>query len=426
VYRLSFQLYSLNKLWLVNDIYAINSSIMKPSKTTNVFFDRDVLEIIKITVIIKTTFLLFILFIHSLFPYNKIGQQVNYYYKTSTYKLGELHSAWDGQWFTYLADQGYSSEDKLNPGPAKYAYFPLYPLFLKIVSLNNFSNIAPASIITNLILQVGISIYLFKLVKLDYSITISKYTVIFFLITPMAVFFSATYADSLFLFLSLTTFYYLRSNLYGISILTALLAGLTRTQGVFLMFPLIVEGINKINARYSRIFRIELPIFTKTTAVIIAPLIGVLIYILYVYSLTGSLTTIFDATKYFGRMSPNLLNPFFLVYKQVSSFSTLPLHSFNASKIDAVYIFFYLILLIPMYKKLRFSYFIYGFIIVIAGLVLGTSAAIPKYYTASFPHLLYIAILSSSHPSIKWGLLTLSSMLMTIFSLMFVNWYWVS
>lgn len=135
---------------------------------------------------------------------------------------------WDGAHYITIAENGYASASQNNV--PLIAFFPLYPLVIKLTSVFLNNPTVSAIVISNLFFVLG-SFLFYKLYG-----TRAVFLLIFF---PTSYFFSAAYPESLFLLLAVMIFYCLeRNNLYLASLLTGL-ASLTRPFGLVFIVPLL-------------------------------------------------------------------------------------------------------------------------------------------------------------------------------------------
>lgn len=145
---------------------------------------------------------------------------------------------WDTNFYVRIATQGYVDRQTM-------AFFPLYPLLIRGVMVVTVSPIIAGMIISN-IAELLMFIVLYRLVEEDFGKERAFNTVLFFSIFPSAFFFSGVYTESLFLCLSVLTFYQIRHGRWLLAGLVACFAGLTRPDGVYLAIPFCYEYFSRI------------------------------------------------------------------------------------------------------------------------------------------------------------------------------------
>ncbi len=139
---------------------------------------------------------------------------------------------WDSVWFLAIADGGYD-------GGAREAFFPLYPLLVRIVGvpLGAGSMLIGGALASTALLGVAL-VFLHRLVALDFERAVARNAVLVTALFPMAFFFSAVYSESLFLALSVGAVYAARRERWAWAGALGALAAATRSAGVLLLVPL--------------------------------------------------------------------------------------------------------------------------------------------------------------------------------------------
>lgn len=144
----------------------------------------------------------------------------------------ERWANWDGQQYLSISQIGHTGY--------KVAFFPLYPLLIRLFSLTGVSNLWAGLILANLFTLLAI-FFLYKLAILDYSAEVTKKIILSLLIFPTSFFLGAVYTESLFLLLSLSAFYYARKNYWLIAFLLAGLTAVTRLVGIAVIIAVLFE-----------------------------------------------------------------------------------------------------------------------------------------------------------------------------------------
>ena len=82
---------------------------------------------------------------------------------------------------------------------------------------------------------------------MDFAEEIASRATIYLLIFPTTFFFSAVYSESLFLALTVGAFYYARTSQWLLACIFAALGTVTRSQGILLALPLLIEYLSERN-----------------------------------------------------------------------------------------------------------------------------------------------------------------------------------
>jgi hypothetical protein len=168
------------------------------------------------------------------FGYEKLVDPVGV---TSAFgKLGNLLTApalrWDTIWYLQIAHDGYGTA-------REPAFYPLYPLLMRGGSLLTGSTALAGIAISAAALFAGLVI-VHRLTALELGERSAGAAVNLLAFTPMAIFFSAVYTESLFLALSAGTFYAARRERWWAAGLLGALAAMTRATGVVLVLPVLI------------------------------------------------------------------------------------------------------------------------------------------------------------------------------------------
>ena len=156
--------------------------------------------------------------------------------------LGRLLSPlarWDAVHYLNIVHNGYGHT---GPRDVRTAFFTLYPLVVNVASGFDASARAAlaASWAVSLAAFVGALYLLWRLVELDLGSKVATRTVVLLALFPTSFFFSAPYAESLFLLLSVAAFYAARTGHWAWTGVLAAVASAERPPGVLLAVPLVL------------------------------------------------------------------------------------------------------------------------------------------------------------------------------------------
>ena len=147
-------------------------------------------------------------------------------------RLFEPWAHWDGVWFIRIAADGYAAHDY------SQAFFPLYPLLLRLVAPLTGGDYVVAGVLVSLACYGGAMALLYRLVRSDLGPRVALWSVVLISVFPTALVFQAVYSESLFLLLVLASFTAARQGRWWAAGLAGLLAVLTRSAGLALLVPL--------------------------------------------------------------------------------------------------------------------------------------------------------------------------------------------
>ena len=139
---------------------------------------------------------------------------------------------WDALWYQQIAVHGYHA------GDGTVAFFPLYPLLSRAVSLPLLGHVVLAELLVSSGAFLAGMWLLYLVARLDVGPIAARLTVLLAAFFPVGFFWLAPYTESLYLTLTLAAFWYARHSRPWIAGLAGLAAALTRAQGAILVLPL--------------------------------------------------------------------------------------------------------------------------------------------------------------------------------------------
>ncbi|NLT97649.1 MAG: hypothetical protein GXW96_05755 [Christensenellaceae bacterium] len=200
--------------------------------------------------------------------------------------LAETWSRWDALQYLRIATQGYYDAAD---GWIRIVFFPLYPAAVRLLNIVIGHEHIAALAVSWLCLS-GACVFLYKLALLDADAAAARRAVRFLLLFPVAVFLGAPFSESMFLLLSLACVYHARTGRFVAACALGGLAALTRSVGVLLAVPVLLEmlgaygltpgGWKRRGADAVRQF------FYRAPALLLIPL-GTAAYLVMNHALTG-------------------------------------------------------------------------------------------------------------------------------------------
>jgi hypothetical protein len=151
-----------------------------------------------------------------------------------------IWGVWDSGWYLDIAQFGYSAAGRTDPAilnQANYAFFPLYPLTMRLLGPLVGGPFNAGLIVSNICL-VAACFALRRLAAFDYGPEVAGRAVRYLILLPTAFIFSGVFSESMFLALTLVAFLAVRRDRLFLAGVAGYLAALTRPVGVFLVLPL--------------------------------------------------------------------------------------------------------------------------------------------------------------------------------------------
>lgn len=301
----------------------------------------------------------------------------------------------DGAHYLNIAQNGYQTI----LGQSEYAFFPLLPLLINAVSRTGLDLYLSAHLITTFS-AIG---FIWILLKWATKYVKNPLTLLWLvLLSPGAIFLSAIYSEPLFLFLTVTTFYFSDRKQWGKAIFMAALATATRINGIFLVLFLLLK---------SRSLRALLG------------LSGILAYIYYLWGRTGDGLAFFHAQSGWGKSTLTLPWVTLTSYFRALTYEFQPdlTHLVVAIEVIVTVLLIYLLFRFWKAKKFHSAYKYYALATLALPLSTGSLGSMPRFSLALFPLFLMIPSLPRYPRIIHYSLFIILSIIGII---LFTRGYW--
>ena len=344
---------------------------------------------------------------------------INYFLEKSQSMLSNfLVSPWgnfDGVYYLLIAENGYT----VNPG-----FFPLFPILINLASsvfgvtieFDSIQYFIALFLVSLFFLCAFIMFY--KLAKLDYKKNIAMWGIVFILVFPTSFFFAAIYSESLFLLLSILSFYFARKKNWLMASIFGMLLTVTRPVGIAI-FPAILYEF----------YISEKSFLKKKSLLLLAIPLGLIAYAIYNLVKWGN-------ALYFIQAQGNFQNN-----REVGGIVLFPQTIFRYLKIFftvspgqyewfvallefSAFIFASVMIYIAWQKKVRFSYVIFAIIALLIPISTGTFSGLPRYVLILFP--IFIALALVKNKFLKLVYAVISIILLFLLLMLFSKGYFVA
>ncbi len=323
----------------------------------------------------------------------------------------------DGIHYLLIAKQGYSQWEQ--------AFFPLYPLLIKIVSFIIPNYLVASLLISHISFTIGL-IFFNKLLKV-WGIKTS-WPLLFLLSFPTAFFFGVVYTEGLFFMLFILSLYFLHKKHYWLAGICAALSSLTRLIGIFLVIPFFFSLLVENKPTLKRFALLV----TRHAPLLLSPFLGLFSYMSYLWLTTGDPLFFFNSQPLFGanRSTHLILLP--QVYYRYIKILFTATHDFqwHQSIFEmGVFSFVFFIVILNLFQDLknkempkqvrhdRLGLGLFSLINILLPTLTGTFSSIPRYALFSISLFLYLSQIKSRAIKICIFLvfLTLQIVLLSLF-----------
>jgi Mannosyltransferase (PIG-V) len=159
-------------------------------------------------------------------------------WRVSPGEIGNLLARWDTAWYLSIATDGY----RWDPSAFRHqnvVFFPLYPMLMRWGGRLIGGHPLLAGLIVSLASFTAAMVLLYRLAAAELGEQQAWPVVLLISTYPFALFYSAVYTESLFLFVTVGAFYAMRRDQPALAAGFGLAAGLTRPNGMWLAVPLL-------------------------------------------------------------------------------------------------------------------------------------------------------------------------------------------
>jgi len=308
----------------------------------------------------------------------------------------------DGVHYLSIAANGYVNQA---------AFFPLFPLLIKIFSFGDqvfFSGF----LISNISFFVSL-FYFYKLLRLDYKEGGSWEILLILLFFPSSFFFGAVYSESLFFLLLILSLYFARKGMWFWASVFGMLLSATRLIGIFILPALVYECyVQKKKFNY---WLLITPICLFAYSFFNFRKWGDWLYFIHAHSELGN-----------GRVTNGVVLFPQTVYRYFKIFLSLPVGQYEwwiAILELSVFVGVSLLLYLAWKKKVRTSYLIFSILAFLLPVSSGTFSGLPRYAIVLFPIFIALSFLGERA---KRTWLFISGILLFILTMFFAGGYFVA
>jgi hypothetical protein len=319
----------------------------------------------------------------------------------STNPLLDAATRWDAGAYLAIAKEGYGTAV-----PANNAYFPLYPLLMRVLAApfggSDDAYLAAGVVISNLALLVAL-VYLASLVAIDRDLSAGTRATLYLLAFPTSVFLSVVYPESLLLALSIGAVYHARRGDWLPAAALGALAALTRPFiGAAVALPIAIEAFQRSGIRAA----------IASAAPAALALTG---WLIALWQITGDPKAILTAEASWG-VGPSVPHDAFmdLFDPRVYGFPYIVLATTVLVGL----------LVVLAWRVLRPSLAAYATVVFLISIATGSLTSSPRYYLSVFPAFVVLATVARGWLGLAY--LAVGATIGVIFTAMYALWYWVA
>ncbi len=348
-----------------------------------------------------------------------------------------LWAKWDSQWYIQIARSGYWYQPLQQ---SNVAFFPLYPLSIRIAAPFLGGNLVLAGFLLSNAYLLGALICLYQLAKLEMqerctaapeeAAAAARRTLYYLAFFPTAFFLSAVYTESLFLLLSVATILFARRQQWVLAALAGLLAAATRNLGVVLWLLVMWEWLRRHGWRVTTIHRAAswrslwsgIKADWVDVIVLAAIPLGLLLYMAFLQTNFGRPTAFIEVQAAWGRQN---IGPIGVVTRELKALAAFELNKSNLSRLLSLAPFLGVLAMTPfIWRRLGEGYALYVLVLLLVPAASALQSMI-RYVLPMFPVFILLG---------WWGrwtlvdraLLTTFAVLLGALTAIYVNWVFIA
>ena len=360
-------------------------------------------------------------------------------------ELLNLPVRWDAGWYLQIVTDGY----RYTPGDPtvqqNIVFFPAYPMLMRVTGRllgGDMTGYVAAGMIISIGSFFGALVYLYALARDRYGDDVAGGTIWLLAAYPFAIFFGALYTESLFLLGTVGAFHHFMRQQFGRAACWGLLVGLTRVNGALLMLPLGLLAISSWRGANSNMVNThrrsgdqEWLFFKKQSpdlliscsnperafAAAAAPAIGLAIYALFIWRLTGDPLAFATSHLAWGRTYQGLGS---LVARQYSILANAGLSGYVGTPgydvLNAIGAQFAVATVWPVTRRLGLAFGLFMVINILPALANGGLLSAGRFSSVLFPAFIWLATaVPSSH---RAGVIATFAALQAFGAALFYTW----
>ena len=313
-------------------------------------------------------------------------------------------TTWDGDWFVGIARNGYHLEAFGDTGYHDYAFFPLYPMLVRVLAVPWPNLVGLIAIALNFVLFAIALVLLVRLARPHLGEARAIRAAALLALFPFSFVYTMAYSETLTLILIVLSFLAVEHGYAGRAGIAFGLASLTRAQSAFFLVPLLLAARKQPGPRL------------RWLALGLGPL-ATLSYIVWVAFFTGSWNGYFGSYAAWGRNTGGAAAGSGSVATALAGPLALYFAALMILLMFAVGLFVF-----ARRDRIPFEYMVIPAIALIMLLVSGSLEAVGRVVLLSFPYSWILA--SRQHAAWRYGWPVLSVTLLAIFStLTFAGWW---
>ncbi len=338
---------------------------------------------------------------------------------------------WDAGFYTSIATYGYDWQNDARPSD-DMAFLPVYPVLVRAVSGLDLASGCTRSPYLSTCATIGglliSNIALFIAVVVTFDLTRRRFdrltawrAALLLLVSPISIFLSGVYTESLFLLWIALVFWLLERDQFALALIPAVLAALTRSVGVALYPMLLIIAWQTFRASPALIIqpRVRGLLYVLGAQLPLMAFVGYILYMGVVVDDLGAYFSTYENT--WGRQAGSVVEAFTVYF----SGADVALIGWELSWFDLAMTLIYLVLAALTFR-ISFAWGVFAVFALAIPIASGTLVGMPRFGAVILPFYLVIARGIETRRwrwALTYGAFVALALLMLV---RFVTWRWVA
>jgi hypothetical protein len=300
-------------------------------------------------------------------------------------ELLNLPVRWDAGWYLQIVTEGYQYAGGDPTVQQNIVFFPAYPMLTRAVGRllgGEMTGYVAAGMLISIAAFAGALVYIYAFTRDRWGEDTARAAIWLLAAYPFAIFFGALYSESLFLLGTAGAFFHFSKQQFARAALWGMLVGLTRLNGSLLVLPLGLLALAS-STHGSR---------GKALVAAAAPGLGLIVYALYIWRLTGNPLAFASGHMAWGRTYEGLGT---LVSHQYSILASAGLSGYVGTPgydaLNAIGALFALATIWPVTRRVGIAYGLFMVVNIIPALANGGLLSAGRFSSVLFPAFIWLA-----------------------------------
>jgi hypothetical protein len=283
-----------------------------------------------------------------------------------------------------ISQEGYGREpfDVNSRRSQTFAFFPLLPMLLWVLRQTTSDSMLWGAALCNLFFFFALVLLYRLTLEFGYSDTVARRTIFYLAAFPVSYFFSAPFTESIFVFLTVASFYAAKRERWLLAGVVGMLASSARLTGVLLLPALLVLNWQMYRSLPTNRLQIK-----RLLGLLLIP-VGLFSYMFYSWRLSGDALAFLHASAAWGRKpSPFILGPLFTYL--LHPYEIVAGWHFNLLNASCALLCFFCIYVLVRRREWAFA--LYTFISLLMPLSTGVLQSLERYTMGFFPVFIALA-----------------------------------